>query len=83
LANLETEVSRGENAKRLLEDELFQEAFSVVRQSLMDEMWNTPIRDTEGRDFLFLAIKALDQVKHAVVTVIESGAMARIQLDRE
>jgi hypothetical protein len=46
-------------------------------------MWNTPIRDTEGRDFLFLAIKALDQVKHAVVTVIESGAMARIQLDRE
>jgi hypothetical protein len=83
LANLESEISRGENAKRLLEDEIFQEAFSVVRQRLIDEMMNTPVRDTEGREFLFLAIKSLDQVKNAVVSVIESGAMARIQLDRE
>ncbi len=83
MANLESEISRGENAKRLLEDEIFQEAFSVVRQRLIDEMMNTPVRDTEGREFLFLAIKSLDQVKNAVVSVIESGAMARIQLDRE
>lgn len=79
--SLEEERSRGINAQRIIEDELFQESFESVRAAVLHAWANTSMKETENREFLFLMLRAADQFKQGLVTMLETGRMAEIQLD--
>jgi ABC-type thiamine transport system ATPase subunit len=77
---LEQESRRGEQARRLLEDPLLQEAFSVIDAALRDA-WVTTVDDApDERERLWLMLKLLGRVRAQIVNVLETGKLADEQL---
>ena len=81
MASNDTEVSRGKNAERILNDELFKESFSYLRKLYLGEWENSPARDKEARESLWVAIKMLGTVEGHLQTVMQTGKLANRQLE--
>jgi hypothetical protein len=82
--SLEQERARGANAKSIVEDDLFNESFESVRANILYEWANTNISGgTEQREFLYLMLKAADKFKEGLVSMIDTGKLATIQLESE
>ena len=73
-----TDDFREAHAKRLLEDELFIEAFDVLRKDLMDR-WNASgSLEVEARESIWLAMRLLDKIHGHITSIVETGRMSRI-----
>ena len=70
------ELRRADEAKRLLDNPLFQEAFKTIREELIKHLLNTRVAEEMERDRLYITIKALDLVHQHVQSVLETGRLA-------
>ena len=75
----EKEIQRGHRAKAILEDEIFAEAIQKVSAELDHEWINSPIRDTEGRERIYMMKRMLNVVLIQVKSVMETGKLASTQ----
>lgn len=80
---LSDELRRGEQARLLLQNEIYADAIDKVRQGIVDKWVACPIRDREGAHELKLMLKVLDEITGYVKTTMETGKMAQIQLESE
>lgn len=78
----EKEVQRGHQAAAILDDPLYREAFDTVRSEIEHQWRNSPARDAEGREKLWLSSKILDRLEQHLKSVMDSGKMARSTLYR-
>ena len=78
----EKEIQRGQQAKRILEDPIFVEALQKVSQELDQEWINSPIRDTEGREKIYMMKKMLNVLHVQLKSVMETGKLATKQVDK-
>ena len=78
---LESERLRGAEVKQLLENKHLKEAFEAAEQSILSQMDEVSLRDTEMHTRLILAKKTINSVKRYLQQVIETGEMADIQLN--
>ena len=70
------ELRRADEAKRLLDNPLFQEAFKTIREELIKHLLNTRVAEEVERDRLYITIKALDLVEQHIKSVFETGKLA-------
>ena len=77
-----TDEFREAHAKRLLEDELFTEAFDVLRKELMNRWEASGSTEVEARESIWLAMRLLDRVHNHITSIVETGRMADI-LDKQ
>ena len=70
------ELRRAEEAKRLLDNPLFKEAFKTIREELIKHLLNTRVAEELERDRLYITIKALDLVEQHIQSVLETGKLA-------
>ena len=75
------EIDRGNKAKVILSDPLFQEAFDQLRELYMNAWEQTTIKDSDTRERLWMMIANLGDVKAHLKTVLETGQMSEQQLD--
>ncbi len=54
------EIHLGNQAKRILEDEIFTDAVKKIEERLNQEWLASPLRDTEAREKIFLMRKMLE-----------------------
>ena len=80
--DLEKEKQRGQRAKQILEDELFVEATNIIKTNLYNEWINTPIRDSEGREKIFLMTRMFDGLLVQLKSVLETGKLATKQTEK-
>jgi hypothetical protein len=80
-AQRQNEVRRGELAQQVSDNEVFQEAFDTLEQQYTEALLNSAPGQTEDRERLYMAIQALRMVRGHVQTTMETGRMARKQLD--
>ena len=78
----EKEIQRGQQAKRILEDPIFVEALQKVSQELDQEWINSPIRDTEGREKIYMMKKMLGILHVQIKSVMDTGKLASKQVDK-
>ena len=78
----EKEIKRGHEAKRILEDPIFVEAIQKVSQELDLEWINSPIRDTEGREKIYMMRKMLGVLHVQLQSVMETGKLASKQINK-
>jgi len=78
----EKEIQRGQQAKRILEDPIYVEALQKVSQELDQEWINSPIRDTEGREKIYMMKKMLNVLHVQLKSVMETGKLATKQVDK-
>lgn len=77
------ELRRGELARQVIENEIYAEAWQSVRDGIIHAWESAPIRDKEGQNELKLMLKLLTDVRRNVETVMNTGKMAKIQIERE
>ena len=80
--NLEKEKQRGQRAKAILEDEIFAEAIQKVSAELDLEWINSPVRDTEGREKIYMMKKMLNVLLVQLQSVMETGKLATKQINK-
>ena len=78
----EKEIQRGLRAKQILEDEIFVETINTIKTNLYQEWINTPIRDSEGREKIFLMTRMFDSLLVQLKSVLETGKLADKQTDK-
>ena len=78
----EKEIQRGQQAKQILEDPIYVEAIQKVSQELDQEWINSPIRDTEGREKIYMMRKMLGVLHVQIQSVMETGKLASKQVDK-
>ena len=79
---LEKEQQRGHRAKTILEDEIFVEAIQKVSGELDAEWMNSPVRDTEGREKIYMMKKMLNVLLVQLRSVMETGKLATKQINK-
>ena len=80
--SLEKEQQRGHKAKAILDDPLFVEAIQKVSSELDAEWLNSPIRDTEGREKIYMMKKMLNVLLVQIQSVMETGKLASKQINK-
>lgn len=80
--DLEKEQQRGHRAKQILEDEIFVEAIQKVSAELDQEWINSSVRDTEGRERIYMMKKMLNVLLVQLQSVMETGKLASKQINK-
>ncbi len=78
--SLEQELTRGERARRLLEDPLLVEAFDAVEAALRSAWAATGEAEERERERLWLMLRLLGRVRGHISSVMETGKLADRQL---
>ena len=76
------ELRRADDAKRLLDNPLFKEAFKTIREELIKHLLNTRVAEELERDRLYITIKALDLVEQHIQSVLETGKLAENEQEK-
>ena len=71
----EQEKQRTELAKNILENPVFQDAITKIKQELYGEFLNSPARDSEGREKIYLMGKMFDLLLVNIKSVMETGKL--------
>ena len=77
------ELRRGELARQVIENKIYAESWQSVRDGIISAWESAPIRDKEGQNELKLMLKLLTDVRRNVETVMNTGKMAKVQIERE
>lgn len=75
-------MSREEDAKRLLENDLFQEAFETLRTELMTRWENSSSNETEAREQIWLGLQLLQRVRRHLESIVETGQLDRARQEQ-
>lgn len=59
----ELEIQRGERAALLLQDEMLTEALETIETEYTEQWKNSPVRDVDGREKLFLMVKTAQKFR--------------------
>ena len=69
---------REHRAKALIDNPLFQEAFDVLKEDLMNRWDNSGSSELEARESIWLAMRLLDKIYNHVESIVETGRMNKI-----
>lgn len=60
-------------AKYLLENETLKRIFSNLEDTYIKALIDSPVRDVEGRENLYKAVKVLGKVKQHLQSIVDDG----------
>jgi len=76
-----------EEAKQLLDNQLLQEAFTVIEQNVIMQMKTAPIiggdKANEFRDKLILTLQTIQSVQEQLVSYVETGMLSAKTITEE
>ena len=79
----EIEIQRGEQAARLLSEPLLVETLELIELEYTQEWKNSPVRDVEGREKLWLMVRTVQKLRSELEAVLETGKLAQHRLEQE
>jgi hypothetical protein len=75
------EIKKGEQAQKVLDNVVYQEAFTHVKNSIIEAMQTSPLSDDVTHNRLVIALQTLNQIQRALTDVMQTGKMAQIQVN--
>lgn len=78
----EQEAHRGDEAARLLENDLLREALDAIDAEVVSQWQECPARDKEGKEALWQLMKTAQKFRRILTGHIETGKLARENLRR-
>jgi len=76
------EIKRGEQAAKILENPVYQDAIAKVRENIVASMTTSPLGDEKTHNKLVIALQLLNQINKQLTDVMQTGKLASIQTDR-
>lgn len=80
---LEQRIYDGDQARLVLENEAFAQAFADIRKEYTEAWMNSPARDQEGREGLYLMLKSMDKLQLTLEAAMTDGKLAKIALQHQ
>lgn len=80
---IEQRIARGARAQEVLDNEIYQESFEIVKERITEAWQKAPMRDLEGMLRLRQMLEAVELTKQALVTTMETGKMAQLDLKHQ
>ena len=74
------EVTRGKEAEYLLGHEIIKEAFSKVKDGIVDSMTRAAMGDSQTHNRLVIALQLLNQIEANIKDVAVTGKLASLQV---
>ena len=68
---------REEQAKRLLSDPMYNEAFDTLGESIFNTWAQTSVSDVESREQCWLSLRLLARLRLHLTSIVETGEMAK------
>lgn len=73
----EDKIRRGEEARRILESEIFEESFSLLRERYLQAFENSKVTATADRERVFQLLTNLNAVKTHLASVMQAGQISK------
>lgn len=83
MATIEQRVYDAEQARAVLDNEAYQRAFEDIRKEYTDAWMNSPARDQEGREKLYLMLQLTNKLQATLQGMLADGKQAQIQREYE
>lgn len=83
MSTIEQRIHDGDRARDILDNPVFHWAFDEIEKDLTESWKSSPARDAEGREKIFLAIQMLTKLKATIQGALETGNLARMELDHK
>ena len=83
MTTLEQRLYQGDQAKLILENEAFTNAFDAIEKDVIEQWKSSPARDEEGREKLWTYLQMLHKLKASLITTLETGTLARVELQHK
>lgn len=80
---IEQRIYSGARAREVLESEAFIEAFEAIEKDIAEKWKNSPARDAEGREKLWIYQHLLSQLKQQLVSTMETGKLAQMEVNHK
>ena len=61
-----------------MNNELFNEAFEVLKKELLGQWEQSGSQHTDQRESIWLAIRLLEKIKGHITSIVETGHMAKV-----
>ncbi len=74
------EIRRGDDAKLILDNPLYKEAVSKVREGLINAMQQSPLGDEKTHNRLVIGLQLLSQIEKQLSDVMMTGKLASMQV---
>lgn len=78
----ESEIRRGEQAERLLQDDVLLEAFESIEREFTEQWKTSPVRDQDAREKLWLMVKSVQRLRQELESFVMNGTAAKDTLAR-
>ena len=79
----EQQIYDADRAREVLDNEQFSQAFTDIEQEIFRAWQNSPPRDELARQELFRLNQALKKVQALLQSRLETGKLAKLQLEQE
>lgn len=73
-------AAAGAQAREVLDNEQFQNAFAAIKKEIIEQWERSPARDSSGREALWAYLSLLKKVEMHLRSTMESGKLAEITL---
>ena len=73
------EITRGDEAARVLENPAYKEAIEAVRAGIIANMASSPLGDEKTHNKLVIALQTLNQIEKQLRDVMTTGRLAAMQ----
>lgn len=81
--NLSERLYNGDRAREVLENEAYIAAFETIETEIKTQWQNSPARDQEGREKLWLMLSLMHKLKATLQTTLETGKLAKLDLQHQ
>jgi len=82
MANM-TEIYRGDEANKLLENDIYIESMQKVRDGIVKAMQDAPMGDEKTHNRLVIALQLLNQIEKQIKDIATTGKMAKLQFEQQ
>lgn len=77
---IESRLYLGDRAREILENEAFIAATEAIEHEVIEQWTNSPARDADGREKLWLMLQMHRKMQAALRTTLETGTLAKEEL---
>ena len=80
---IEGRIYHANRAKEVLENEAFIEAMRSIKEEITNQWKESPSRDVEGRQSLWVMLKLTEKLEATLRTTMETGKLAQLELEHK
>lgn len=83
MMEIEQRIYNGNRAKEVLENEAFQWALYEIKQEIKNAWEQSPARDSEGREKLWMMLSLANKLELLIKSMLETGKLAQLDLEHK